>query len=263
MSTPGARVRVTGAAIAAVALCAACSGAAPETATGATPVASAAPSASSSTPTPTPTPTPSGTPTALPTFDRTATPATSSGSLRRASLPRPSVLGAGWRARVDPGGTEAGYTGNGTPTVARDPQDTIAALRPIGCAEESVYAEPLPVPRHALEVDYRHRATGANGVGLALEFADAAKATSFFDVYTRSLALCRSGRSGAVATTRVSVQASPGEEALATLTVDPIERTTWRELVERSGRVVRLLAVEGTRAPVRAWSAVLADLRST
>ena len=34
-----------------------------------------------------------------------------------------------------------------------------------------------------------------------------------------------------------------------------------RELAERSGRVVRLLAVEGPRTPVRAWSAVLADLR--
>ena len=123
-------------------------------------------------------------PTPLPTFDRTATPATTSGSLRRASLPRAAVLGAGWTSRVDPGATEDGYTGNGTPSVARDPQDTVVALRPIGCAEESVYAEPLPVPRHALEVDYRHRPTGANGVGLALEFADAAAAGDFFDVYT-------------------------------------------------------------------------------
>jgi hypothetical protein len=212
-----------------------------------------APSSSS----PAPTPTPSATPTALPSFDRTATPATTSGSLKRASLPLARVLGSGWKARVDGGSVEDGYTGNGTPSVARDPEDTVIAVRPIGCAEESVYAEALPVPRFALEVDYRHR-TGANGVGLALEFADAQAASEFFEVYTRSLALCRSGGSGA---TRVTVQASPGADAVATVTVDPLEQTTWRELAERSGRVVRLLAVEGTRAPVRPWGSVLADLR--
>jgi hypothetical protein len=59
----------------------------------------------------------------------------------------------------------------------------------------------------------------------------------------------------------VTVQASPGADAVATVTVDPLEQTTWRELAERSGRVVRLLAVEGTRAPVRPWGSVLADLR--
>ena len=58
------------------------------------------------------------------------------------------------------------------------------------------------------------------------------------------------------------MQAAPGADAVATVTVDPVERTTWRELAERSGRVVRLLAVEGARTPVRAWSAVLADLRA-
>ena len=197
-------------------------------------------------------------PAPLPTFDRTATPATSSGSLRRASLPKASILGAGWSTRADPGAAEDGYTGNGTPAVARDPADTVVALRPIGCAEESVYAVPLPVPKHALEVDYRHRPSGANGVGLALEFADATTAAVFFGVYTDSLSLCRSGADG---TTRVSVQAPPGAAALATITVDPIEGSTWRELAEVSGRVVRLLAVEGGGTPVRAWSRVLSDLR--
>jgi hypothetical protein len=199
----------------------------------------------------------SGTP--LPTYDRTATPAATSGSLKRASLPRAAVLGAGWRSRVDLGSTEDGYTGNGTPSVARDPNDTVVALRPIGCAEESVYAVPLPLPRHALEVDYRHGPTGANGVGLALEFAGDADARRFFDIYTRSLALCRSGVGD---TTRVTVLAAPGADAVATVTADPVERTTWRELVERSGRVVRLLAVEGARTPARAWPTVLAELRA-
>lgn len=56
-------------------------------------------------------------------------------------------------------------------------------------------------------------------------------------------------------------EAAPGADALATVTVDPVERTRWRELTERSGRVVRLLAVEGAGTPVRSWAAVLADLR--
>ena len=255
MTTRRPRVRVAAAAVAVVAVCTACS-----TGTAGEVVAASSPTPSSPSPTAAPSSsTPSASPTPLPTFDRTATPATTSGSLKRASLPRAAVFGAGWTSRVDIGSTEDGYTGNGTPSVARDPQDTVIALRPIGCAEESVYAEPLPVPRNALEVDYRHRPTGSNGVGLALEFADAAAAGDFFDVYTRSLALCRSGAGG---TTRISVQTAPGADAVATVTVDPVERTTWRELAERSGRVVRLLAVEGARTPVRAWSAVLADLRT-
>jgi hypothetical protein len=247
---PVARAAVV--ALAATTLCAACSD-------GSSSTAVAASSASPTTSSATPTPTTSATPSAVPTFDRTATPATTSGSLRRASLPRAAVLGPGWRARVDGGSTEDGYTGNGTPSVARDPQDVLVAVRPFGCADEQVYAEPLPVPRYALEVDYRHRPTGANGVGIALEFADAAGAERFLAVYERSLDLCRPGTQGATSVTR---EAAPGADAMATVTVDPVERTRWRELTERSGRVVRLIAVEGPATPVRPWSRVLADLRS-
>lgn len=239
----------------AVALCTACSTAAPTAAPVSPVVASPSPTPSSSSPEPSSS---SATPSATASFDRTATPATTSGSLSRGSLPRAKVLGPGWSLRVDPGTTEDGYVGNGTPAVARDPGDTVAALRPLGCAEEEVYAAELPVPAHALEVDYRHRATKANGVGLALEFRDTATAQRFFTTYADSLARCRSGAGG---TTRVRVGASPGTGALASVTTDPVEGTTWRELAEVSGRYVRLVAVEGTRAPVRAWSAVLTDLR--
>lgn len=254
MTTPWSSARAAALALAATALCAACTD-------GPSGISAAPASASSSSPAPaTASASPSPSPTAVPSFDRTATPAATSGSLRRASLPRADVLGPGWRARVDGGSTEDGYTGNGTPSVARDPQDVLVAVRPIGCADEQVYAEALPVPRFALEVDYRHRPTGANGVGIALEFADAAGAERFLEVYTRSLDLCRPGTGGATSVTR---DRAPGTDALATVTVDPVERTTWRELTERTGRVVRLLAVEGTGTPVRPWSAVLADLRST
>jgi hypothetical protein len=246
--------RVAAVALAATVVCGACSD---SSSVGA--ATSASPRSPSPSATPTASATPSATPSVAPTFDRTATPATTSGSLRRASLPRAGVLGPGWRARVDGGSTEDGYTGNGTPSVARDPQDVLAAVRPIGCADEQVYAEALPVPRYALEVDYRHRPTGSNGVGIALEFADADGAARFLEVYTRSLDLCRPGAQGA---TSVAREGAPGSDALATVTVDPVERTRWRELTERSGRVVRLIAVEGAGTPVRPWSAVLADLRS-
>jgi hypothetical protein len=236
-----------------LAVCTGCSSPEPVAVASSSVISTPSPTTSASSPSPSPTPS------STPTFDREATPATTSGSLKRATLPRPAVLGKGWGTRVDAGSLEDGYTGNGTPTVARDPGDTVAALRPIGCAEESVYAEELPLPAHALEVDYRHRGTGAHGIGLALEFRDLATAEQFFDVYAQSLALCRSGEGG---TTRVTMQASPGAEAIATVTVDPFEQTTWRELAERSGRYVRLLAIEGTSAPLRAWPTVLAALRS-
>jgi hypothetical protein len=245
--------RVALVALAATTLCGACSS---SSSSGAPVVASSASPAGSSA---TPVASTSASPSTLPSFDRTATPATTSGSLRRASLPRATVLGPGWRARVDGGSTEDGYTGNGTPSVARDPRDVLAAVRPLGCADEQVYAVPLPVPRFALEVDYRHRPTGANGVGIALEFTDAAAAVRFLEVYERSLDLCRPGTQGATSVTR---EAAPGTDAFATVTVDPVERTRWRELTERSGRVVRLIAVEGRAAPVRPWAEVLADLRS-
>ncbi|MFN8168273.1 MAG: hypothetical protein U0S36_05775 [Candidatus Nanopelagicales bacterium] len=238
----------------AVLACTACSGGSAVEA-----VASPTSAPTSASPSPVPVATSSSaSPSPTASFDRTATPATTSGTLSKGSLPPARVLGPGWSLRVDPGTTEDGYVGNGTPAVARDPGDTVAALRPIGCAEEAVYAEELPVPAHALEVDYRHRATKANGVGLALEFRDAATAQRFFDVYTRSLALCRSGEGG---TTRVRAGAAPGTGAVATVTTDPVEATTWRELAEVGGRYVRLLAVEGTRAPLRPWPQVLEDLR--
>jgi hypothetical protein len=256
VSTAGSGARAVAVALLASALCVACSSASDGEVRAAAPSSSGSAGATASATVPA---TPSTSPTAVPSFDRTAPPATTSGSLRRASLPRAAVLGPGWRARVDGGSTEDGYTGNGTPSVARDPQDLILAVRPIGCAEEEVYAEALPLPRYALEVDYRHRSTGANGVGIALEFADAASAARFVEVYSRSLGLCRSGAGG---TTRVTREADPGSDALATVTVDPIEQTRWRELTERSGRVVRLLAVEGSGTPVRPWPEVLAALRA-
>lgn len=225
--------------------------------------------ASSSTTVASPSPTPAGTsasPSASPApepssaspsgFDRTATPGTSSGPLSGKALPDPQVLGSGWVARVDPGSAEDGYTGNGTPVVARDPKDLAQAILPIGCADASVYDVAPPVAEHALEVDYAYRASGAHGVALALDFGDEATASRFVTVYTAALKRCTPGEGGSMV---VTVAPAPAG-AFASVQTDSAFGTSWRELVVRTGAVVRLVAVEGKATPARPWSQVLAAL---
>jgi hypothetical protein len=189
-------------------------------------------------------------------FDRTATPGTSSGPLTGKALPDPEVLGSGWVARVDPGSAEDGYTGNGTPVVARDPQDLAQAILPIGCADASVYDVRLPVPAHALEADYAYSASGAHGVALALDFGDEARAERFVAAYTGALRRCTAGPGGSMV---VTVAAAPAG-SFASVQKDSAFGTTWRELVTRSGAVVRMVAVEGSTTPARSWARVVAAL---
>ena len=85
-------------------------------------------------------------------------PATTSGPLSKRSFPTPRQLGAGWRYAVDPGSAEEGYAGNGTPALARNPQEVVQTAVPLGCAR----ARPMPAPAHALEVDYRLRTSDAD-----------------------------------------------------------------------------------------------------
>ncbi len=210
---------------------------------------SSTPSASGSSPSASPTTSPTG-------LDRTATPATSSGPLTGKALPDPGALGSGWVSRVDPGSAEDGYTGNGTPVTARDPQDLTQALLPIGCADVAVYADPLPVPKHALEVDYAYRASGAHGVALALDFGSDAAATRFVAVYTAALGRCTAGPGGSMVVTRAKAPTG----AFASVQADAAFGTTWRELVVRTGPVVRMVAVEGTTTPARSWAAIAAAL---
>lgn len=227
----------------------------------------AVPSTSSAAASPTPTPastsaSPSSSPTPEPSsaspsgFDRTATPATSSGPLSGQALPDPQVLGSGWVARVDPGSAEDGYTGNGTPVIARDPKDLAQAILPIGCADASVYRVAPPVAEHALEADYAYRASGAHGVALALDFGDEATAKRFVSVYTGALKRCTPGEGGSMV---VTVAPAPAG-AFASVQTDGAFGTTWRELVVRTGPVVRIVSVEGASTPARPWSQVLASL---
>lgn len=201
------------------------------------------PSAGRTSPPPTPSP-----------LDRTAVPARTSGTLGPTSMPLAKALGPGWTSRVDPGSAEDGYTGNGTSVVARDPGDVMAALLPLGCASDAVYATPLPLPAHALEADYAYRPTGAHATGLVLEFRSSAVARGFVRVYTAALRACRSG------STAVTVQPAPGAGLFLSTQVDRVEQVTWRELVAPAGRVVRLVAVEGARTPIRPWTSIAADL---
>ena len=258
MAADAVRIRAAAVALAVGALVSGCSSAAPEpnasrepvvVSPSRTPETAATPSASQAAPTP------SATPSGL---DRTATPATSSGPLTGKALPDPDALGSGWVARVDPGSAEDGYTGNGTPVTARDPQDVIQAVRPIGCADESVYADELPLPQHALEVDYAYRASGAHGVALALDFGNEAAARRFVALYTAALGRCTAGPGGSMVVTPAKAPAG----AYASVQVDSAFGTTWRELVTRSGAVVRLVAVEGATTPARSWSAIAAALPS-
>jgi hypothetical protein len=106
------------------------------------------------------------------------------GALDAAELPVP----AGWRTVALEGGTEEGFRGNGTWVHARDPRYAANAAITIGCAD--VTRDDYPDPVAALEGNYAGRG-GAPGVALALEFADDAAATRFWERYTEQVRACQ------------------------------------------------------------------------
>ena len=164
------------------------------------------------------------------------TPATTSGRLDRASLPEPRALGPRWRYRVDPGSAEDGYAGNGTPAMARDPREVVAALTPLGCRPVQ-----LPVPDAALEVTYGH-ADGTPAVGLLLEFDDDAEAAHFFALRVGVMRDCADWR-------RAQAEVEVLRDQPLTFVAVRDERLggtpVWTEGVQRSGRRVLFVAVAG------------------
>ena len=124
--------------------------------------------------------------------DGLETPEQRSGRLSRRDFPRPRDLGAGWSYVVDPGDTEEGYLGNGTPALARDPGEIVQTAVPFGCARRT----PMPRPTHALEVDYA--AGGTKVIAIRSQFADAASARSFFGGRSANLRACVGVDGGAV-----------------------------------------------------------------
>jgi len=176
-------------------------------------------------------------PTGAPSAGSLDEPATTSGPLSRRSFPTPRRLGAGWRYAVDPGSAEEGYAGNGTPALARRPQEIVQTAVPFGCDRPVA----LPAPTHALEVDYTFR--GARAVAVRGKFGDAATARTFFAGRSRDLRGC-AGRSGSPAIgPLVASVTAPATDALAssrTPRSDP-----WREVAVLDRDTVVLLAVQG------------------
>jgi hypothetical protein len=186
-------------------------------------------------------------------FDRTAVPATSSGPLGASTMPKASALGPGWSAYIDSGSAEDGYTGNGTPVVARNVRDVTAAMLPFGCLD-ATYATPMPVPVHALEADYKH-SSGKHAVGTALDYGTPEAAAAFVAAYEKALTACVAGPG---ATSVVSVAKAPVPGAFATVQTDKLEGTVYRELLVPAGRVVRILDVEGATTPTASWASIAA-----
>ncbi|TAK70308.1 MAG: hypothetical protein EPO13_05040 [Actinomycetota bacterium] len=179
------------------------------------------------------------------------TPAPSTaGSLTQASLPSPAALGPGWAYRVDPGGAEEGYGGNGTPALAREPAEVVTGLQPLGCRTRR-----LPAPQHALEVSYRQAARQAQGVGLLLSFADAAAADAFRAAYTGLLRDCSTGREPLVRVLRDTAA------AFVSRRTDPLADAgdrEWTEVVRSRDATVLLVSANTSRGAVLDVAGLLA-----
>jgi hypothetical protein len=181
------------------------------------------------------------------------TPATTSGSLSQHSFPRPHRLGAGWDYAVDPGDTEEGYLGNGTPALARDPREMVQAAVPLGCARRVA----LPSPAHALEVDYTYR--GTKVVAVRMSFPDAAGAARFYGARTADLTDCRGRSAGAGIGVLVRSVADVGGHAV--LSDRTPDSDPWSELAVLDGTDVVLVAAQsspGTRPLTRDGARTLA-----
>ena len=105
------------------------------------------------------------------------------GELDAAELPVPP----GWRTVALEGGDEEGFRGNGTWVHARDPRYAAQDVITIGCAD--VTRDDYPDPVAALEGNYSGR-SGAPGVGLVLQFADADAAGRYWSRYRAQVRAC-------------------------------------------------------------------------
>jgi len=205
-----------------------------------TPKASDRRTSGTSTSTRSPSGTPSRSPASLP-----GQPDRTSGGLTARTLPSAGSLGVGWTYRVDRGSAEAGYVGNGTPTLARDPHEVVLTAVPLGCEQRSQ----LPVPAHVLETDYRQRARGTAGVGLRLRFSAPAAAGRFEALRREDLEACARQplEPGDGGVHLVSGVRSSGRGTYVSARTDaslPAGQRTWTEVAAWiGGRDVVLLAV--------------------
>lgn len=163
------------------------------------------------------------------------TPGSRSGRLSRRDFPSPARLGAGWDYVVDKGDAEEGYVGNGTPALARNPDEIVQTAVPFGCARRS----PMPRPDHALEVDYT--ASGTRVIAIRSQFTDAVTARTFFLHRRANLDACR-GRGGGAVGPLVTDVRRYGDSVLLngrTQQSDP-----WMELAVLDGDSVVLVAAQ-------------------
>ncbi|HET6626853.1 MAG TPA: hypothetical protein VFG63_10735 [Nocardioidaceae bacterium] len=177
------------------------------------------------------------------------TPASTAGAISVRSFPAPRDLGHGWKYSVDPGNVEAGYLGNGTPALERDPVEVVQAAVPLGCRR----ATAMTPPTHALEVDYTYR--GTKVVAIRGTFADASTAKSFFAARGANLAACQGTVS--VPAEGVLVESVTRPAAGVLLSDRTPESTPWAELAVLDADAVVLVAAQGPldRSPMRRASA--------
>jgi hypothetical protein len=173
------------------------------------------------------------TPSSAPEPGSMQTPGRTSGELSRRDFPRPQALGGQWRYAVDSGDAEEGYVGNGTPALARSPREIVQTAVPFGCPRPAR----MPLPEHALEVDYT--AGGTAVIAIRSQFADTASARTFFDARRDNLDACVGRGAGAVGPLVTDLR-PVGRGALLngrTQRSDP-----WMELAVLDGDSVVLLA---------------------
>jgi hypothetical protein len=183
-------------------------------------------------------------------------PSTAAGPLRPSSLPRVStVLGSGWRPFADPGSSEEGYLGNGTPWLSRDPVEVAATVLPLGCRSRGS----VPTPRFALETDGTDDA-GHRAVLIRARFATPAQATAFVDRTAADARACArqpaetgpAGTSAPVTAVRAvgGVVVSDRVDVFA----DPAAGARWSEFKVADGDDVLLLAVDQRLDAPHRWS---------
>jgi len=174
------------------------------------------------------------------------TPDTRSGPLTRRDFPRPRELGTGWAYRVDMGDAEEGYAGNSTPVLERDPTEVAMLAVPFGCPRPV----DVPVPDHALEVDYT--ADGVSVVAVRASFGDPRTASRFFGTRSRLLRRCQgTAASEAEGVLVREVRRLSGTALLNDRTPDS---DPWTELAVHDADQVVLLAAQTRidRAPLTA-----------
>jgi hypothetical protein len=173
------------------------------------------------------------TPSGAPEPGSMQTPGRTSGELSRRDFPRPQALGGQWRYAVDSGDAEEGYVGNGTPALARSPREIVQTAVPFGCPRPAR----MPLPEHALEVDYA--AGGTAVIAIRSQFADSTSARAFFSSRRDNLRACVGRGAGAVGPLVTDIQTFGRETLLngRTQRSDP-----WTELAVLDGDSVVLLA---------------------